>query len=158
MNSTRICFSRITTTGILLGTILVSPSCRAVRQNRYESRKTTDTFSIDRSLSEIAIDTTITECRFKEIRITDFFPPDSSGPPFPVPRKQIVFRTGDERAEEKTRTIVKTETAATRLAERQENVRCESPGTDPLRWRYILYSLCMLSLAGSIWLIRKIGR
>lgn len=156
MNSTRICFRRMAA-GIALGLVLFG--CRAVRESRSESLRARDSVAADHSLSEIAIDTAFATCRFKEIRFTEFYPPDSSlrdGPP--RPHKQLVVRCTDTKNEKKTQSVRLAETLVTHTAERRQTVEEESPGKDPYRWRYMFYTACLLSLVGTVCLARKIMR
>jgi len=130
-----------------------------MRESRSENLRTEDSLAIDHSLSEIAIDTASAVSRFKEIRFTEFYPPDSTlRDGSPSPRKQIVVRTADTKNEEKTRTVHLAETLVAHTAERQQTVREESPGKDPYRWRYAFYTVCLLSAIGTICLIRKAFR
>ena len=156
MTSIRICFRR-TTAGIALG--LALSGCRAVRESRSENLRTSDSVTADHSLSEIATDTVFTACRFKEIRFTEFYPPDSSlrdGPP--SPRKQVVVQWADTKNEKKTQSVRLAETGVTHTVEQQQTVEEKSPGKDPYRWRYMFYTVCLLSLASAVCLARKIIR
>ena len=155
MSSIPTCFRRAAA-GIAIG--LAVAGCRAVRENRSESLRATDSLSVDGSLWEIAEDTTFAACRFAEIRFTEFYPPDSvrgEGPP--APRKEIVLRSLDAKNEETARTVRRAETHLARTTERRQTARSEAPGKDPYRWRYAFYALCLLSALGAVrWLRRNI--